>query len=299
MQRLSDNILTGGGEARADAQVSPHENGPPFVPRRRPGRWVNATVVTILMAMLLSFLLRSPNWRWDVVGEYIFSPIVFDGVLLTIGLTAASVVIGLMLGVLTAWMRLSGDPILRTLASAYIWLIRSMPPLVLLLFVFFLAALLPRISFGIPFGPEFVSIETNDLISRTTAAIIGLSVYLGAYSGETFRGGVSAVPRGQWEAARALGMTTPLFMRRIIAPQAIRVIIPPLANETITMFKATSLVTVIGAAELLTTVRLIYARTFQTIPLLMVAVLWYLFLVSLAMYGQRRLERKFSQGFGQ
>jgi polar amino acid transport system permease protein len=121
-------------------------------------------------------------------------------------------------------------------------------------------------------------------------------MYLGGYSAEIFRGGVSAVDRGQREACKAIGMSDFRMMWHVVMPQAVRIIIPPLANELITMFKNTSLVTVIGYVELLTTVQLIYATNFETIPLLTVACIWYLALTSLAMAAQSLLERHFRKG---
>lgn len=277
--------------------VDHEETLPPITTRHRPGRWVVAAVVLVLVAMFVHMVLTSPNWEWPVVGEYLFDRQVMQGLLRTIYLTLSASVLGLLIGLVVAAMRLSANPLLKTLAALYVWVVRAVPALVLLLFVFFLAALLPTVSLGIPFGPRFVTVPTNELISRFTAAVVGLGLYLGAYSGEIFRGGILAVPAGQFEAARALGMPDFTMIRRIVMPQAIRVIIPPLANELITMFKNTSLVTVIGYAELLTTVQLIYARNFETIPLLLVACLWYLALTSIAMFGQARLEQRFGRGF--
>jgi polar amino acid transport system permease protein len=185
---------------------------------------------------------------------------------------------------------------LRVVASLYIWFVRAIPQLVLLLLIFFFGALVPTLTIGIG-EVTILSAETNDVIDRFGASVIGLGLYLGAYLGEIFRGGILAVPAGQFEAAKSLGMGNTLLMRRIVAPQAIRVIIPAAANEMITMFKATSLVSVIGAAELLTTVQLVYARTFQVIPLLMVACIWYLLITSVAMVGQMGLERRYGRGY--
>jgi len=280
-----------------DHQVSDERPVFPIGGRRHVGRWVTAIVAIVLLAMFANFIVTNPNWQWDIVGKYIFSPIILQGLFLTVLLTFVSTAIGMVLGGVTAFMRLSSNPTLRIAASLYIWFIRSIPALVLLLLIFFLGALLPRLSLGVPFGPELVSFRTNELITRFSAASVGLGLYLGAYSGEVIRGGVIAVPRGQFEAAQAVGMTNGLLMRRIVAPQAIRVIIPALANEMITMFKSTSLVTVIGFSELLTTAQLIYARTFEVIPLLMVACLWYLLITSIAMLGQWRLEERFGRGF--
>lgn len=167
----------------------------------------------------------------------------------------------------------------------------------MILFIFFAGALVPNFSIGIPFGPTFASVPANDVISQFSAAVVGLSLYLGAYSAEIFRGGVQSLAAGQLEACKALGLTPVTAYVKVLGPQLIRNITPALANEVITIFKSTSLVSVIGFAELLTTVQEIYAVTFQTVPLLTVAVIWYLVLTSLAMFGQSLLEQRFARGF--
>ncbi|MBN9748427.1 MULTISPECIES: amino acid ABC transporter permease [Amycolatopsis] len=268
-----------------------------FARRRQPARWLTAGVALVLAAMFAHFLITNPRWDWRLVGGYLFSADILRGLLNTVLLTLISSAAGLVVGVVVALMRLSGDPVLRWVATAYIWFIRAIPALVLLLLIFFLGALLPKLSLGIPFGPEFLSVPTNRLISQFSAAVVGLALVLGAYSAEIFRAGILSVPAGQLEAATALAMTGRQRLRRVVLPQAIRVIIPPLSNELVTMFKNTSLVSVVGYTELLTTVQLIYGRTYQTIPLLLVACLWYLVLTSLAMIGQRYLERRFGRGF--
>lgn len=284
-------------EVKAPSASAERENTVlPIVKRPEYARWATALVALVLLYKLIEFLITNPNWQWDVVAKYIFSPLVLQGLWLTLLLTVVSTVIGLVLGGVTAYMRLSADPTLRAIASLYIWFVRAIPQLVLLLLIFFFGALVPILSLGIG-DVTFFSVETNDVIDRFGASVIGLGLYLGAYMGEIFRGGIMAVPTGQFEAARALGMNNTLLMRRIVSPQAIRVIIPAAANEMITMFKATSLVSVIGAAELLTTVQLIYARTFEVIPLLLVACLWYLLITSIAMVGQMGLERRYGRGY--
>lgn len=271
---------------------------PPLPIARRPaiGVWLTTAIALLLLYKVIEFLVTNPNWQWDVVAKYIVNEAVLRGLWLTLMLTLVSTALGLVLGVITAYMRLSSNPTLRIAASLYIWFVRAIPQLVLLLLIFFFGALVPTLYLGIG-DITIVSAETNDVIDRFGASVIGLGLYLGAYMGEIFRGGIMAVPAGQFEAARSLGMGNTLLMRRIIAPQAIRVIIPAAANEMITMFKATSLVSVIGAAELLTTVQLIYARTFEVIPLLMVACIWYLLITSIAMVGQMWLERRFGRGY--
>lgn len=269
----------------------------PIRSRTGPAQWVSYGVGIYVALVLVQLFVFNDNWRWQIVGSYLFNPRVLEGVLHTIELTIVTTILGLFLGILTACCRLSSLKVLRILAVVYIWVMRAMPPLVLILLIYFLAALVPTLSIGLPFGPSLVDISTNDAITRFSAAVIGLSVYLGAYTGETFRGGVMSLPAGQFEACRTLGIPPLRAYQKILGPQLVRVIMPPLANEVITTFKNTSLVTVIGYSELLTTVQTIYAKNFQTIPLLTVAVIWYLALTSIAMFGQHRLERRFGRGF--
>jgi polar amino acid transport system permease protein len=168
--------------------------------------------------------------------------------------------------------------------------------LVQLLFWNFIAALYPHISIGIPFGPEFFSIDANKAITPFVAAILGLGLNEGAYMSEIVRAGILSVDEGQTDAAQALGMTRLQTMRRIVLPQAMRIIIPPTGNETISMLKTSSLVSVIAYTELLYTVQLIYAQNYKQIPLLLVASLWYLIVTTLLSIGQYYLERRFGRG---
>lgn len=268
-----------------------------FAKPRRTSWWISAVVVAVMVLGLIDFFIRGQNWQWDVVWEYLLHPDILAGLRNTIVLTVICALSGLVMGGLVAYLRMSVNPVFQAVGAVYIWFIRAIPALVLLLFIFFLSALLPQIPIGLPFLPPLASFPTNQLISQSTAAILGLTLIQGAYIGEIYRGGILSVPRGQLEAARSMGMTSWQSMRRIIAPQSIRVIIPSLGNEMITLFKNTSLVFVIGYTELLTTVQLIYGVTYQTIPLLVVACIWYLVLTSLAMVGQRQLERKYGKGF--
>ncbi len=269
----------------------------PIRPRPSLARWISGAAALFIAALAVQFFVFNENWQWDVVLSYVFSQAVMGGLLNTILLTVISCTIGLVLGIITTWARLSSIWVLRTAAGLYIWVIRATPLLVILLMIFFLGALVPTIGIGIPFFPPLVEAPTNQLINRFTAAVVGLSLYLGGKSAEVFRSGVLSIDSGQFEACKALGIPPFQGYVRIIGPQIVRVIAPSMANELITMFKNTSLVSVVGYTELLTTVELIYARNFQTIPLLMVAVLWYLVLTSLAMYGQARLEKRFGRGF--
>jgi polar amino acid transport system permease protein len=266
------------------------------VPVRHPGRWLAAAVVLLLAAMLVHTLVTNPRFQWGVIGQYFLSGRVLDGLGITILLTVVAMAIGIVLGVVLAIMRLSPNPMLSGSSWAYIWLFRGTPVLVQLLFWFNLAFLYPRISIGVPFGPEFFHASANTLITALAAAILGLGLNEGAYMAEIVRAGILSVEHGQSEAAQALGMRRTLTLRRIILPQAMRVIIPPTGNETISMLKTSSLASVITVTELLYAVQLIYSVTFQTIPLLIVASLWYLIVTSLLTIGQYYIERHYARG---
>ena len=277
---------------RTDAGPEPIE----AVPVRHPGRWAAVVVLAVLAAMFVHTVLTNPGFRWSVVGRYLFSPPVLNGLRNTLVLTVLAMLIGIVGGIALAVMRLSPNPVLSGVAAVYIWLFRGTPQIAQLLFWNFLAALYPRLSLGIPFGPEFVSFDTNLLINQFTACLLGLGLNEAAYMAEIVRGGLLSVEHGQSEAAGALGMSRAQTLRRIVLPQAMRVIIPPTGNETISMLKTTSLVVVIGYFELLTSVQRIYSTNFQTIPLLIVAALWYLALTSALSIGQGFVERRYGRG---
>ncbi|MER7769378.1 amino acid ABC transporter permease [Kitasatospora sp. NPDC096140] len=266
------------------------------VPVRHPGRWAGAVVVAVLAAMLLHALIFNPAFQWDVVNTYLFDSSIVHGLGVTLELTALSMIMGVAGGIILAVMRLSPNPLLSGTAWFYIWVFRGTPVLVQLVFWNFMGALWPKLSIGIPFGPEFWSESTNTLIPVFTAALLGLGLNEAAYMAEIVRGGIQSVDEGQTEAAHALGMSRFATMRRIILPQAMRVIIPPTGNETISMLKTTSLVSVIALEELFRAGQNIYSRTFQTIPLLITVSLWYLFLTSVLTIGQYYVERYYARG---
>jgi len=268
----------------------------PIVRLRHPWRWVAVAVLAVYAAVLVKFLVTSPELRWDLVGGYIFEASVLKGLVMTLKLTAVSMIVGVVLGAVLAVMRLSENPVFRYVAGGYVWLFRGTPILVQLLFWFFLGTVLPRISLGIPFGPDFVSWDTNDVITPFAAAILGLGLNEAAYMAEIVRAGIGSVDKGQSEAAEALGMSPFTTYRRVVLPQAARLIVPPTANQTISMLKLTSLTLVIGLPELTTTVQLIYGRNFQQIPLLIVASIWYLVLTTILTVIQSRLEKRMSRG---
>ena len=178
----------------------------------------------------------------------------------------------------------------------YIWLLRGTPVLVQILFWNFIAALYPTVGLGIPFGPSFVHLDANSLITPFVAAMLALGLNEGAYMSEIVRAGIISVDEGQTDAAQALGMTRLQTMRRVVLPQAMRVIIPPTGNETISMLKTTSLVAFIGLADLLYSAQLIYSVNYKTIPLLITASIWYLAVTSVLSIGQYYIERYYGRG---
>ncbi len=274
--------------------------GPPeeikAIPVRHPGRWLAAVVVTVLFAMVVHTLVTNPRFEWNVVWSYFGSSRVLHGLAITIFLTVVSMIIGIVLGVILAVMRLSTNPLLSGSSWVYIWFFRGTPVLVQLLVWYNLAFLYPQISVGIPFGPSWLTANANNVITPLAAAILGLGLNEGAYMSEIVRAGILSVEHGQGEAAQALGMTRGMTLRRIILPQAMRVIIPPTGNETISMLKTSSLASVIGVTELLYAVQLIYAVNFKTIPLLIVASIWYLIVTSILTVGQYYVERHYARG---
>ena len=263
------------------------------VPLRHPWTWLASAAVVAVAAGVLFSVATNPAFEWPVVGEYMLNGQILLGLARTLELTVIAMAIGLVLGTALAVMRLSANRLLSTLAWAYIWFFRSVPALVQLIFWYNFGALYPVIALRVPFGPVLFSATANQLITPMFAALAGLGLAQAAYTAEVVRAGIVAVPPGQVRAAKALGMRPVTIFRRIVFPQAMRVIIPPVGNEVISMVKNTSLVSVIALAELLYTAQLIYARTYETIPLLIVASLWYLAVVSVLSAGQHVLERRY------
>ncbi len=260
------------------------------------GKWLLWALTLAITARFGWIVAINPNFGWPVVAQWFTAASVLRGLSVTLGLTAVAMVIGIAVGLLLAVARLSDSLLLRGLSGIYIWIFRGAPLLVQLIFWYNLSTLFPVISIGIPFGPDLVSWNTNDLITPLTAAIAGLALNEAAYMAEIIRGGLLSVDRGQMETASAFGMTRARALRRIIIPQAMRAIIPPTGNQLISMIKATSLVSVIAMGDLLYSVQAVYNRTFEVIPMLMVAVLWYLLVTSILNVGQSAIERRYARG---
>lgn len=265
-------------------------------PRRNPLIASLNVLVALIVLWVISVLFTNQNFDWPTVFEYLFNDKVLSGVVVTLWLTAISMLLGILLGVLLAVMRLAPYAVLRYSAGAYIWLFRGVPVLVQLIFWFNLSSLFPTIDFGLPFTTPFLSLDANELITRTTAAILGLALCEAAYMAEIVRAGIESVGNGQREAASALGMSPWLTFRRVVLPQATRVIIPPTGNELINLLKGTSLVSVLAISDLLYAVQTIYSQNFQTIPLLITATIWYLAITTVLNLIQSRIERHYAAG---
>lgn len=265
------------------------------VPLRHPWRWVGAGLMLYFLLSIADLLITNPRWQWQTVWEYLLSEPILLGVANTLALTALAEIIGISFGILLAVLRLSDNPLLSWSSAAFTWIFRGIPPLVMILFIYFFSALVPTLSIGIPFGPSIEIVKTNSVITQMFAAVVGLGLAQAAYVSEIVRSGILSVSPGQTRAALALGMTPLQAMRKIVFPQAMRVVVPPLGNEVISMVKATSLVSVIAFMELLTTVQVIYARTFEQIPMLMVAVIWYAIITSVLTIVQSDLERRLNR----
>ncbi len=265
-------------------------------PLRHPGRWLATAIVVLIGLTFAKSVVTNRRFKWNIVREYVFAGPILDGLKLTIFLTIVAQALGIVIGVVLAIMRLSPNPVLSRSSWAYLWFFRGTPLLVQLIFWYNLSALYPTISVSVPFGPTLWSGNANAFITPFAVAILGLALNEAAYTAEIIRGGIVGVDRGQGEAAKALGMTHMRTLRRIVLPQAMKLIVPPLGNQTILMLKTTSLVSILALADLLYSAQAIYARTYQTMPMLIVVSLWYLAITSVLTVGQHYLEKRFSRG---
>jgi polar amino acid transport system permease protein len=268
------------------------------VPLRHPWRWVAAVVIVILVVLFLYGAATNKAFGWDTYAKYLFDKRVTQGAWNTLQLTVYSMVLAIVLGVILAVMRLSPNPVFRSVSWAYLWIFRGTPVYVQLVFWGLMPTIYKSVQLGVPFGPSFFHLNLQGLSIPFLLAIVGLALNEAAYMAEIIRAGISSVPEGQSEASTALGMSWGMTMRRTVLPQAMRVIIPPTGNEVISMLKTTSLVTAVPYTLDLygITSREIASRIFEPVPLLLVAATWYLAVTSVLMVGQFYLERYFSRG---
>ncbi|WP_440555288.1 amino acid ABC transporter permease [Streptomyces sp. SCPE 10] len=266
-------------------------------PLRRPGRWIATAVVLVLVAQIAHGLATNPFYQWDRFRYWFLRPTVLDGLLVTLEVAALSAVAGLLGGVPLALARQSGSPVLRAAAWTYTWLFRSVPLIVVLIFLYNFSALYKTLSLGIPFGPAFVTFDESRLATDMTVAVIGLSLNEAAYAAEVVRGGLLSVDQGQHEAAAALGLPKGYQFTRIVLPQALRSIVPNYVNQLIGLVKSTSLVFYVSLLDLFGSVQTM-GSTYpgDIVPLLLVATVWYLILTSAVSVVQYYVERHFARG---
>lgn len=295
MSQLAPDSLSDAERWHAEAQrlgSSPHHRPSSLL------RNIVAALILVLAAVLLLDFVQRPALNWPVVWQYLFDSTVLRGLRNTLVLTFLSMTLAIVLSVILANMRLSSSPILRGISSVYVWFFRSIPLLVLLILWFNIAIVYPRLALGIPFGPEWWSADTSSIVSGFWAAVLAFGLQQAAYTSEIIRASLLAIPVGQREAAAALGMTKTRMFFRILLPQAMRIAVPPISNDTINLLKATALAAFIAVPDLLYTVQTIYNRTYQIVPLLLVATIWYALLVSVLSYGQYHLEKALRRGRG-
>ncbi|ATG56123.1 amino acid ABC transporter permease [Brachybacterium ginsengisoli] len=285
--------------ASCPEQVAPSEDLSALrvVPARHPGRVVLAVVVGLVVAAVLYSFVTNPRWEWGVVAQWFFAESILRGLLETLKLTVLAGAVGFGLGLVLALMRLSPSALISGVSWTFSWIFRSTPLLVQLLLWYNLGYLYERVRLGIPFtDATFFDARTSDLMTPMLAAVLGLGLHQAAYAAEMIRGGILSVDQGQLEAASALGIPARDRSLRIVLPQAMRAILPPAFNEIIGLVKGTSIVYVLAHAELFFTVQLIYGRTQQVLPMLLVATVWYVVITSALSVGQYYIERHYSKG---
>lgn len=288
---MTATIQPGGDAARG-------LDAPPISEPANYWRIVGIAIVSGFGLWIAYQVMTNPGFQWDIVARYFLHPQVLNGVLQTIKLTILVMTMGCVLGIIVAVIQLSGDPLLKFCGHSFVWFFRGVPTLVQLIFWYNLATLFPEISLGIPFdGPKLWSISSIVAISPFTAAMLGLGLVEAAYMAEIVRAGLLSVDPGQSEAAKAIGYRPFQTFWRVVLPQAMKAIIPPTGNQVIGTLKWTSLASIVALDELMHSVEKIYSRTFETIPLLIVASLWYLLMVSILTVVQFQIERYFSKGW--
>lgn len=267
------------------------------VPARYPLRLVGAAIALFILAVVIQSVAFNPRWEWSVFAQWFFAPAILSGLGQTLLLTLIASLLSILLGVGLALARLSPSWLLSALAFGYIWLFRSLPLIVVLIILYNFSYLYDTLSLGIPFTPlTLVEYKTIDVLGQFSTAVIGLTLVQAAYTAEIIRGGISGVDQGQFEAAAALGLPSSRRTLRIILPQALRSIIPTGFNEIISLAKGTAMVYVLAMPELFYTIQMVYNRTQQVIPLLMVAAVWYLLITTVLSVFQHYVERWLARG---
>ncbi|MEK0168706.1 MULTISPECIES: amino acid ABC transporter permease [Pseudescherichia] len=262
------------------------------IPARYPLRTVGAFVALFVLAIVVQSVAFNPRWEWHVFARWFFDPTILYGVGQTLLLTLLGTVLSVLIGGLLALARLSSSWLLSSLAWGYIWLFRSLPLIVVLIILYNFSYLYDTLTIGIPFTAiSWGQFETINVLGQFSTAVVGLTLVQSAYTAEIIRGGFLGVDHGQYEAAAALGLPAWRRTLRIILPQALRTILPSGFNEIISLAKGTAMVYVLAMPELFYTIQMIYNRTQEVIPLLMVGAVWYLAITSVLSIIQYLVER--------
>lgn len=235
------------------------------------------------------------SFDWPFFWHYLLRPSAayLNGLMLTLVLSVIAQMLGTVLGLFAALGRLSRFTALQLVVRFYTWLMRGTPLLVQIVFIY------TGLAAGGIFRFEDISLGILTIPGNVQAGLVALSLNEAAYMAEIIRAGISSVDSGQTEAAKSLGMTYGLLMRRIVLPQAARFVIPPLGNEFNAMLKNTTLVSVIGVPELLLTTETLTSATFRVFELYSVVALYYLTLTTLWGVVQGRVEIRFAEAAAQ
>ena len=241
-------------------------------------RLIFFTTWFLLIGAFVGFLVRANQIDLEFLAEW--QAYILGGVGTTIVVAIASIIFATILAVFGALGRLSSNPVVYGVASFYVSLVRGTPLIVQILFVYLA---LPQIW--------------RDLarVDAIVLGIVALSFNYGAYMTEIFRAGIQAIPRGQIEAAAAIGMTDRLTMRRVILPQAVRIVTPAIGNEFIAMIKDSALVSIIGVQELLWRAQRVGTQSFRSLETLLLAALVYWMLTVVLSLFQDRLEKRMAE----
>ena len=221
------------------------------------------------------------KWNWSWFFEYLFSPFLLLGAITTVWLTAVSAIAGLLLGFIVTYAKHSKFAPLRGAATFYVWLFRGTPLLVQLIIIYT----------GLP--------QIGIRLSVIPSAVLGLALNEAAYLSEVIRGAIQAVPNGQRNAAKALGITPRQAMIYVVMPQAFRVMIPTLGNGVNGLLKTTSITSTISMEELLRRTQLLIQEHFLVLELFTVASIYYLIMTTAWDFVQVRLEKRFGRGYTQ
>jgi polar amino acid transport system permease protein len=238
---------------------------------------INAVISVLLAAAVLAAacfaVLQAISWNWS--GVWAYREVFWRGWLNTIWISAAALLLSVLLGILAALGRRAPYPALRWLSSGYIELIRGTPLLVQLLILFYVVA------------------DAVGLQNRYTAGILILSVFSGAYIAEMVRAGIDSIGKSQLESARAIGLTRLQTYRHVIFPQAIRHILPPLAGQAASIIKDSSLLSILGISEFTLAAQQVNSATYSTMESYLPLAVGYLALTLPVSLLARRLEHKF------